>query len=97
MLRTYILLYPIFCLAGAGLEWCFGALWNFTSFTPWVYPDSPLTYTSLEGIPLWGFGGLFCVATYLAITKKDPKQLFAVGISLVLAISWILFYSIVIQ
>lgn len=92
-LKDYIPLYLIFCLIGAGLEWGYGAFWDVVGVTPWLYPDSPLHYTSLEGLPLWGFGGLICVSIYKAVTQRKTKPLIGMVISLVLAALWILIYT----
>jgi hypothetical protein len=92
-----VVLYLIFCLIGAGIEWGYGAFWDIVGVTPWVYPYSWLHYTSLEELPLWGFGGLICVSIYIAVTRKNIKLLFGMVISLVLAALWILFYSNVFQ
>jgi len=97
MWRDYIILYLIFCLIGAGLEWGYGAFWDVVGVAPWTYHNSWLHYTSLEGIPLWGFGGLICVSVYTAVTQRSVKLLFGMVISMVLAALWILLYSAVFQ
>jgi len=97
MRKDYIILYILFCLVGAGLEWLYGAFWDVVGVTPWTYPDSPLGYTSLEGLPLWGCGGLICVSVYRAFTGRSVKMLSGMVISLVLAASWVLLYSTVFQ
>ena len=94
---TVVVLYLIFCLIGAGLEWCYGAFWDIVGVTPWVYTDYWLHYMSLECLPLWGFGGLICVSIYIAVTRRNIKLLFGMVISLVLAALSILFYSNVFQ
>ena len=97
MRKNYIILYLIFCLIGAGLEWCYGAFWDVVGVTPWTYPNSWLHYTSLEGLPLWGFGGLICVSIYEAVTRRSVKLLFGAVTPLVLGALWILLYSNVFQ
>ena len=97
MWKIYLILYPIFCLIGAGLEWCYGAFWNLIGTTPWTYPESSLQYTSIEGIPLWGFGGLICASIYAAIKLKSIKPLSVTAISLVLSVVWILLHSSLLQ
>ncbi len=92
-----IILYVVFCIVGAGLEWCYGTFWDTVGVAPWGYPDSGLRYTSLEGLPLWGLGGLICVSIYTAVSRRNAKWLFGMLISLVLAALWILFYSKVLQ
>ena len=87
------ILYLIFCLIGAGLEWGYGAFWDVVGNTPWTYPNSWLHYTSLEGLPLWGLGGFLCISVYRAVTRRNIKLLFGMVIPLVLAALWILLYS----
>lgn len=87
--KNWTALYLMFCVIGAGLEWCYGVLWDMVGTTPWIYPDSPLHYTSFEGIPLWGFGGLICVSVYQAFSKRKVRPLTGLVISLVLAAAWI--------
>ncbi len=93
----YLLLYLVFCIIGAGFEWCYGALWDMVGTAPWIYPDSPLRYASLEGLPLWGFGGLVCVSVYRAITDRRSKLLLGAIPPIMLTILWIVFYSKVLQ
>lgn len=89
----WLVLYLIFCLIGVALEWGYGTFWGLLDKTPWVYPDSPLRYTSLEGIPLWGFGGLICVSVYRAIVERKPRRLIVSLASLALAALWITVYT----
>ena len=93
MWKDYLILYPIFCLIGTSFEWCYGTLWNAVGTTPWMYTKSWLSYTSIEGIPLWGFGGLVCVSIYLSFNQRGVRLLSGAAISLVLAALWILLYS----
>ena len=97
MRKDHVILFFIFCLIGAGLEWFYGAFWDVVGVTPWTYPNSWLHYTSLEGLPLWGFGGLICVSIYTAFTRRSVRLLFGAAISLVLAALWILLYGSVFQ
>lgn len=92
-MRKYLFLYVSFCLIGAGLEWCYGTFWSLVGTTPWVYPNSPLHYTSFEGVLLWGLGGLVCVSVYRAFTDRRPKRLLGAVIPLVLAALWISIYA----
>lgn len=94
MNKDYIICYPVFCLVGAGLEWCYGAFWNAVGTAPWIYPNSCLHYTSFEGVPLWGFGGVLCVSIYRAITKRNSKLLLGAVISVALGALWIILYSV---
>ncbi len=97
MLKTYITLFLVFCLIGAGLEWSYGAFWDVVGVTPWTYPKSGLHYTSLEGLPLWGFGGLICVSINEAVKRINIKSLSGAIICFLLSGLWILFYSHVFQ
>lgn len=88
-----IFLYVVFCLVGAGLEWGYGAFWNLVGSTPWIYPHSPIHYTSLGGLPLWGFGGFIIVAIYKSVTQRRVKPLVGVVAPLLLAMLWIVIYT----
>jgi len=57
--------------------------------TPWIYPDSPFQYTSLEGLPLWGFGGLIIVMLYQSITEKTVEYIDGIMLCLLLAVLWV--------
>lgn len=92
-IKDYVLLYLIFCIIGAGLEWGYGILWNVVGTTPWLYPNSPLCYTSLEVLPQWGFGGLVSIAIYRALLGGKVRFLLAAIPPLVLAALWILIYT----
>lgn len=88
--------YVAFCLIGAGLEWCYGAFWDVVGVCPWIYPDSPLHYACLEGIPLWGLGGFVAISVYRTVKDRSVRKLLGAVVPLVLAILWILFYTFVI-
>jgi len=93
--KSWLMLYLLFGVLGVALEWCYGALWDVVSSSPWVYPDSPLYYSSLAGLPLWGFGGIICVVVYNVIKEKDTRLLRGMIIPLFLSVLWILFYGCV--
>jgi len=93
MRKDYIFLYILFCLIGAGLEWCYGAFWDMVGVTPWTYPNSLLHYTSLEGLPLWGFGGLVIVSIFKSVIQRKAKLLLGTVAPLLLAALWILIYA----
>ena len=95
--RRRFILYLVFCVVGFGLEWCYGAFWDIVGVAPWSYPESFLHYTSLEGLPLWGFGGLVCISLYHTITEKKVKHLLEAAVSLILALLWIVLYSNIAQ
>jgi hypothetical protein len=95
--RDILILYIILCFVGTILEWAYGALWSLTGTTPWIYPDSVLRYTSLEGLPLWGLGGLICITIYRAYSHRNWKISAGIIPLLVLACLWVIFYGFVIQ
>jgi hypothetical protein len=95
--KDTLILYIILCLVGATLEWAYGMLWNLCGQTPWIYPDSILRYTSFEGLPLWGMGGLICVVIYRTYSSRSWKVLAWVIPPLALAALWVIFYGFVIQ
>ena len=92
-IKKYAALYLIFCVIGAGLEECYGIFWSIVGTTPWIYADSPLVYTSLEGVPLWGLGGLICVTIYLSFSKGKVKYLLGLVPLLILAAAWIFIHA----
>jgi hypothetical protein len=91
-----VLLYVVFCIVGTGLEWGYGAYWDWLGESPWVYGDSPLRYTCFEGMPLWGMGGLICVAIYSAF-RSGWRKIFWVVPPVALAALWILVFALVIK
>ncbi len=93
MFKRHVAFYLAFCIIGASLEWCYGAFWSIVGTAPWIYPDSPLRYTSLEGLPLWGFGGLVCIAIYDAIMWGSARPLLGAVAPLILAALWVLIYA----
>lgn len=93
MHKYHLSLYILFCLIGAGLEWCYGTFWSLVGTTPWIYSNSPLHYTSLEGLPLWGFGGLLIVSVYEFVMKRRAKLLLGVVAPLLLGVLWVLIHT----
>ena len=91
--KHHVVFYFLYCIIGPILEWCYGAYWDMVGTTPWIYPDSPLRYASLEMVPLWGFGGLICASVYLAVTRQRAVFLLGTIPPLVLAALWILIYA----
>ncbi len=91
--KTKLAFYITFCLVGASLEWAYGAFWGICGTTPWVYPNSLFRYTSLEGLPLWGFGGLVFISIYEALKRREPKLLMGMILPLALALLWIVLYT----
>lgn len=96
-LRFYAVLFLIFAVLGLFLEWGYGTLWSAVGICPWIYPDSPLLYSSLEGMPLWGFGGVFGISLYRALAKKRARELLGALISAALTVLWILFCALVLS
>ena len=88
-----VILFLVFAVVGPFLEWAYGTFWSIIGNTPWVYPNSPMQYTSFEGIPLWGLAGLIAFSIYSAILDRKVKRLRGVIIPLALAILWILIYA----
>ena len=93
MHKYHLLLYVLFCLIGAGLEWCYGTFWSIVGIPPWIYPNSPVHFTSLEVLPLWGVGGLICVSVYQTVLQRKAGFLLGVIPLLILAALWILIYA----
>ena len=68
----------LFCVAavyGTFMEWAVGSIWGRIGDCPYIYPNSPITYSSFLMMPLWGFVGLQAAVIYLAIAQKKPKML----------------------
>ena len=95
--RDILVLYVILCLVGAILEWAYGTLWSLCGKSPWIYPDSALKYTSFEGLPLWGLGGIICITVYRSYSSRSWKMMAGIILPLALAALWVVFYALVIQ
>jgi len=89
----YIIFFVTFALVGAALEYAYGKLWSLFGAAPWIYPNSPLQYTSLEGMPMWGFGGLASIGIYKCITEKSARHIPKIIIPLGLSALWVLLYT----
>ena len=94
-MRKWIILWLILCFVGATLEWCYGTLWSLFGQTPWIYPHSMLTYTSFEGLPLWGLGGLIPIVIYRAYKSRKLQRLLPVLPLLALASLYVIVYGLV--
>lgn len=92
-MKHYLFVWFIFCLIGAGLELAYGAFWSLVGTTPWVYPNSPVHYTSLEGLPLWGLGAWVCISVYMAIQWRSSRALLGVIPPIILGVLWIAIYA----
>jgi hypothetical protein len=95
--KDILVLYVILCLVGAILEWAYGTLWSLCGQAPWIYPNSIFRYTSLEGLPLWGLGGLICVTIYRTYSNRSWKIAMGIIPLLALAAIWVLIHGLVIQ
>ncbi len=91
--KTKLAFYITFCFVGAGLEWAYGTFWDICGTTPWIYPGSLFRYTTLEIIPLWGFGGLVFISIYEALKQRAAKLLIGMMLPLALALLWIVLYT----
>jgi len=89
-------LFFLFCGWGIFFEWFWGFFWNVVGSNPWIYPNSPLRYTSWEVIPLWGFSGLTVIQLYKAVREREKKPLVYVGILQTLSMLWIVVLSTVV-
>ena len=94
--KINIELFLLFCGWGLFFEWFWGYLWSMVGSSPWIYPNSPLRYTSWKVIPLWGFGGLTVTQLYQAVRCRDKLPLVYVGMLQILSILWIAALSAVI-
>jgi len=94
--KLNIELFFLFCGWGIFFEWFWGFFWNVVGSNPWIYPNSPLRYTSWEVIPLWGFSGLTVIQLYKAVREREKKPLVYVGILQTLSMLWIVVLSTVV-
>lgn len=88
-------LYFLFCGWGFFFEWSCGFFWSIVGECPWIYLNSALVYTSWEGAPLWGLGGLTTIQLYKAVRYRNMRALGYVAILQVLAMFWIATVSII--
>ena len=89
-------LFFLFCGWGVLFEWFWGFFWNVVGSGPWIYPDSPLRYTSWEVIPLWGLGGLTVIQLDKVIRERDKRTLLYIGLLQILQMLWIVMLSIIV-
>ncbi|MFC1905658.1 hypothetical protein ACFLXL_02485 [Chloroflexota bacterium] len=71
----WLVLFLAAAVYGTFMEWAIGAIWDIVGECPYVYPASPLTYSSLIMMPVWGLAGLQAAVIYLAITRRQLKML----------------------
>jgi hypothetical protein len=88
--KVPVVLFLLFCAWGVYFEWFSGFFWSIVGSTPWIYPDSPLRYTSWQVIPLWGLGGLAVLQLTKAVRRRDKLALaYAAGFQL-LTLIWMI-------
>jgi len=73
--RLALSLFVLFAALGTLFECLIGAVWSLMGRCPYVYPGSPLVYTSWRVAPLWGLGGLQGVALYEAVRRRRLRML----------------------
>jgi len=74
-LILWLILFLVGAVYGLFMEWAIGSIWDRVGECPYVYPGSPLTYSSFIMAPVWGLAGLQVIVIYLAITRRKPKIL----------------------
>ena len=85
---VWVLLFVVFALYGTFMEWVVGVVWSRLGTCPYVYPRSPLLYTDLKMLPLWGVCGLQGVAIYLLLKERKLSRMLHFG--LLLAITFVI-------
>ena len=91
--RVWLGLFAFFCVWGLFWEGFFGFVWDALGNPCWIYPSSPLVYTSWKVAPLWGFAGLQGVMFYVAVKDRDPKKLIYVVVMTLLVLLWVAVFS----
>jgi len=76
----WVLLFVVFAFYGTFMEWVVGVVWSVFGTCPYVYSGSPLLYTELKMLPLWGVGGLQGVAIYLLLKEWKLSRLLYFGL-----------------
>lgn len=71
----WLILFLVAAVYGTFMEWAMGAIWDRVGECPYVYPNSPLTYSSFIMMPVWGVAGLQAIVIYLTIKHRRPKTL----------------------
>jgi len=92
--RLWLGLFALFCAWGFFWEWFFGFVWSVLGDPCWIYPASPLIYTSWKVAPLWGLGGLQGVALYIVVKDRSLRKLVHVVMLTLLALLWVAVVSI---
>ena len=83
----------LLCAWGFFFEWFFGFFWSVIGSSPWIYPNSPLTYTSWKVAPLWGLGVLTVLQLHKIIKERDKRDLYWVAVLQALSMLWIAILS----
>jgi hypothetical protein len=69
--RRFLFYLIVAMIFGAIGEYMLGASWHYMFGEPlWIYPDSPLIYTSFQSIPFWGIALL----SFLFIIRQIEKR-----------------------
>lgn len=92
----YVILYVTFCVSGTLFELAYGALWSVVGTAPWIYPSSPMYYTSLAVLPLWGCVGLIGISIYHTLLHKKLKFMRVALIAMVAAALYVIAYSLLV-
>ena len=74
-LTPWFVLFVVAAVYGTFMEWAIGSIWDIVGECPYVYPASPITYSSIIMMPMWGLVGLQAVVIYLAIKRRKPTML----------------------
>jgi hypothetical protein len=72
----WLVLFLLAAVYGTFMEWAIGSIWDIAGESPYVYPASPITYSSIIMMPFWGLAGLQAIVIYLAITRRKATMLF---------------------
>ena len=74
-LTLWFVIFIVAAVYGTFMEWAMGSIWDIVGECPYVYPDSPITYSSFIMMPVWGLAGLQAVVVYLTIRRRKPAML----------------------
>ena len=86
----YVAAFAASAVLGPTLEWAIGKLSARIGTAPYIYPASPLRYTSFEVVPLWGFAGVIGVALYEAYRVREGKYVRDAILAAALAAGWVI-------
>ena len=74
-ITLWLVIFLVAAVYGTFMEWAMGFIWDMAGECPYVYPASPMTYSSFIMMPVWGLAGLQAVVVYLAIAHRRPAML----------------------